>query len=47
MKELVNQDYVPGSYNIEFDAAGLPSGMYIYRLQTKTFTEIKKMVLLK
>jgi len=30
---LLNETKVPGIYEIEFDASGLASGMYIYRLQ--------------
>jgi hypothetical protein len=47
VKELVNQDYAIGNYTIEFNAASLPSGIYLYRLQTNSFTDVKKMVLLK
>ena len=42
-------DYKPtGSYEVEFDASKLPSGIYFYRLQTSNgFTSTKKLVLLK
>ena len=36
-----------GRYNIKFDAGNLASGTYIYKLESKGFTEAKKMVLLK
>ncbi|MBS4028625.1 MAG: T9SS type A sorting domain-containing protein [Ignavibacteriales bacterium] len=36
-----------GTHEIEFDATNLPSGMYFYRLQTKDFSETKKLLLLK
>jgi len=47
VKELVNQKQSAGSYEVNFDGSGLPSGTYIYRLQAGDFSETKKMVLLK
>ncbi len=47
VKSLVNQFQNSGSYKITFDASGLPSGVYTYRLSTGTFTESKKMILIK
>ncbi|MCP5062319.1 MAG: T9SS type A sorting domain-containing protein [Ignavibacteriae bacterium] len=44
---LVNKKQSPGNYNINFDASFLPSGIYFYRLQTGSFVETKKLVLLK
>jgi len=34
-------------YELEFNASGLPSGIYIYGLMTETKSEIRKMILLK
>ncbi|TKJ42457.1 hypothetical protein CEE37_01885 [candidate division LCP-89 bacterium B3_LCP] len=39
--------YTPGTHQITFDGSGLPSGIYIYRLQAGEFSAIGKMVLLK
>lgn len=36
-----------GTYAVQFNGAGLASGVYFYRLQTDNFTQTKKMVLLK
>jgi hypothetical protein len=44
---LVNDEKLAGSYSVEFDATGLPSGTYFYKLQAGKFVEIKKMVLMK
>jgi hypothetical protein len=44
---LVNEEKEVGTYNIEFNAANLTSGIYIYKLQSKHFTETRKMVLMK
>jgi len=44
---LVNSNQEAGSYNINFDASNLASGLYIYTLNTGNFTSSKKMMLLK
>jgi hypothetical protein len=44
---LVNEEKQAGSYEAKFDAAGLSSGMYFYKLQAGSFVETKKMLLLK
>lgn len=44
---LVNQYQAAGKYNIQFDGANLPSGIYVYKLQTTKFSDIKKMILTK
>ncbi|MCX6152244.1 MAG: T9SS type A sorting domain-containing protein [Ignavibacteriales bacterium] len=45
--ELVNQYQEKGSYTVQFNAVNLPSGIYIYKLQTEGFSDIKKMILAK
>ena len=44
---LVSEEKTAGSYEIEFNATGLPSGIYFYRIQAGNFIETKKMILLK
>jgi len=44
---LVNEEKPAGTYEVEFNASTLPSGIYFYRLQTNKFTQVKKMILLK
>jgi hypothetical protein len=44
---LVKGDYASGSYNVSFNAAGLSSGIYFYRLESGSFVQTNKMMLLK
>ena len=44
---LVNEFKQAGYYSIDFNASGLSSGIYFYRLQANDFRDIKKMVLIK
>jgi len=44
---LVEEEQPSGSYEVEFDASGFASGLYLYRLQAGNFIETKKMILLK
>jgi uncharacterized Ntn-hydrolase superfamily protein len=36
-----------GRYEVPFDASYIPSGVYVYRIQTGEFTDSKKMILVK
>jgi hypothetical protein len=45
--ELVNSHVEAGFHSINFDATGLSSGVYVYKLETGDFTDTKKMVLIK
>ncbi|MHB8930531.1 MAG: T9SS type A sorting domain-containing protein [Melioribacteraceae bacterium] len=44
---LVNEEKAPGNYEVKFDGANLSSGVYFYRLQSGSFTQTKKFVLMK
>jgi hypothetical protein len=44
---LVNEQKNPGRYSVNFNAAGLASGIYIYRLTAGTYSASRKLVLLK
>jgi hypothetical protein len=47
VRRLVNSKLAAGKYEVVFDSADLPSGVYFYRLTSGDFTQTKKMVLLK
>ena len=44
---LVDEPRQAGYYSERFDATGLASGMYIYRIRAGDFVEIKKFLLLR
>ena len=44
---LVNENKEAGNYSVDFNAAELPSGVYIYQLTTPGFTQARKMILAK
>ncbi len=45
--ELVNEQLSAGSYNFDFNASHLSSGVYFYKLVSNEFTDVKKMILVK
>jgi poly(3-hydroxybutyrate) depolymerase len=44
---LVNEQKPAGTYNVQWNAKDLTSGVYYYRLQAGSFTETKKLILLR
>jgi len=44
---LVDEFKQAGIYNVQFDASGLSSGVYFYRIETKDFNQTKKMLIIK
>lgn len=44
---LVNQNLSAGTYEVTFNSSGLTSGIYFYSLETGSFRESRKMILLK
>ena len=44
---LVNEEKSAGSYEVRWNAANLPSGVYFYQLKAGSYTATKKLLLLK
>ena len=44
---LVNEQKQPGSYQVNWDASNVSSGIYFYQIKTKDYVDTKKMILLK
>jgi hypothetical protein len=44
---LVNEELPPGTHLHQWNAGAMPSGVYFYRLQAGSFTETKKLLLLR
>jgi hypothetical protein len=47
VRTLVDEIKQAGNYEAEFNASELPSGIYIYRMQSGDYLSIKKMLLIK
>jgi len=44
---LLNEQKNSGSYEVNFDATNLTSGIYFYRIEANSFVKTKKMILIK
>jgi aminopeptidase N len=44
---LINGQVETGKHKIEYDATGLNSGVYFYKIESENYTETRKMILLK
>jgi len=47
IETLVNEYKSEGAHEVTFNAKNIPSGIYLYRIETDKFSSVKKMVLLK
>jgi photosystem II stability/assembly factor-like uncharacterized protein len=47
VKLLVDQQLNPGKYNVDWNAAGQPSGVYFYKISAGNFSVTKKMILIR
>jgi endo-1,4-beta-xylanase len=45
--ELVNEEKEAGHHSVTFNAGALPSGVYFYRLSTREFSAVRKLMLMK
>ena len=44
---LVNEEKTIGTYEVQFDASGLASGIYFYQLKADNYSNTKKLILMK
>lgn len=44
---LVNEIKSQGQYSVDYNASGLPSGVYFYKLECNGFSDVKRMLLIK
>ncbi len=47
VRSLVSGVHAAGTYQVSFDASGLPTGVYLYRLEAGDFVETREMVLFR
>jgi hypothetical protein len=47
IKTLISGDHDAGVYKVDFDATGLSSGVYFYQIKSTSFTQTRKLLLMK
>jgi hypothetical protein len=47
VSQLVGGEQETGYHEVRFDASGLSSGVYFYRLQAGTYVETRKLLLIR
>jgi len=47
VETLVNEEKTAGSYEVDFNASQLSSGIYFYTINAGSFVETKKMILIR
>ena len=47
VRKLVDKEMSAGHHEVEFNAGDLSSGIYFYRLQVKSYTSIKKLLIIR
>ncbi len=47
IETLVNEEKLPGEYDIKFNGNNLPSGIYLYSIISENFIKTRKMILLR
>lgn len=45
--ELVNEELLPGTFAISWDATSIPAGVYFYRIEAGRHSTVRRMILLK
>lgn len=47
VSEIAAEEYQAGTHEFDFEASGIPSGIYFYKLESASFQDTKKMIYIK